>query len=443
MYLPEALPTNRELDERGAELEDEGGVEIYSTVRDDVEEISQLFTGSEDLSTEVQFAHRVNPVYNTRTASETQTLLRTSDVTFKSLNQSFKKNRIRWGDDRSPPPVPTSAPPSKERQNPLQILVKAVGRKFSSSQSENEVLSPEKGSRALSPEPTGPVKFGRKLPLLPPPSKVKGHRKTGLSGELVNSEPGLGPQTTRSAALKEGLTKSSDVLGQTHHTSSSSSSVGKPLSRPSRPGITKLGVVKMNHHETSRVYGQVDEPSKPPFALRKHPSLPPPTATAVEYIAPYSDDDNIQVEDYSEVFGRIKWTPPQSPTNTTDETAGPVQEVPRRKEPSHDYEDIDMETEEVGVARPPVPPARPAQFMRGRIHSDSVVYQDPSHRGGGVAEKGVKRPPQRTVVAPPPKPPRAYRKTRDNEESDGARQQPRLMKPGEILKVWDSQVWDS
>lgn len=416
--------------------EDEGGVAVYATVRDEVEEISQFFTGSEDLSSEVQFAHRVNPVYNTRMASETQTLLRNSNVTFKSLNQSFKKNRIRWLDENAPPPSPPPAPPTKEKQNPLQVLVKAVGRKFSSP-FESESTTGERGrdsERGPSPEQTALMKPGKKLPLLPPMSKAKGNYRTV---ELVNSEPGPGTRSERPAVAR-GLNKSTDLTSATDSTGQDelapSSLAAKPLSRPQRTGITKLGVVKMDEPTSSGVYGQANGIRKP----RVHPplpSLPPLIPPNNDYTAPHQDGDVIEVEDYSEVFGKIKWTPPHSPTDTRDESTARLQGTI-----THDYEVIDMKGDEATAVKPPLPPGR---IHRSRIFSDSVVYQDPSRSDAlgspgqrdAVTEKAGRKAPRRKFVPAPPKPPRICRKIKDSEDSDGTKQLPRLMKPGEILKV--------
>ncbi len=461
-----------------AELDqgEDGGVEIYSTVRDDAEEVSQILTGSADLSTEVQFAHKVNPVYNTRTASETQTLLRNSDVTFKSLNQSFKRNRIQWTDDNPPTPAPP-APPSKERQNPLQALVKAVSRRLSQ-QSDSDAPTPGKGKeRPQSPNQRDHTRLGRKLPLLPPKSKAKQLSKSASSGELVNSEPGLGPRIARLGVVKDNLSKSIDMYGEEdaprHNHPPPSSSVAKQLPRAPRTGITKLGVVKMDESEQSKVYGQMGVSSRPSRDLRPLPVVPPPDPTDVEYILPQSDEDTIEVDilEYSEVFGKIRWSPPLSLQSPPTADVEITRALDKSRVESHDYEDIDVETDEVAVGPKvapspptkrnsaifrngqssglspddkdanseettpaPLPSARARGGVRGRIHSDSMVYQDPSPMG----DKGAKKGPRRKVVPPPPKPPRAHRKNKDGEEPDGAKQQPRLMRPGEILKVWET-----
>ena len=73
---------------------------------DDPVELGEIL-GDPDLAKQVRWSqHDENPIYDEVAATEAQTLLRNSDVTFKSLNESFKRQlECRDAKEKSPSPV--------------------------------------------------------------------------------------------------------------------------------------------------------------------------------------------------------------------------------------------------------------------------------------------------------------------------------------------------
>ena len=327
---------------------------FFDTVSDEVEEVSQILTGSDDLSAEVQFSRDENPIYDTVAASEAQTLLRNSSVTFRALNRSFKKNKIR----------------QLEKDPPVK--------------GKDDKVKPRNNKQT---KPTPPIK---KLPILPP-AKAKHTSGTKSPGIAMETEPG-----TRHPALLYPAPRSSGVpklvgmeVKQAEVLYEEAVPIRGALNDSKSPGITRLGAVELD--EDSEVYGEMgDEKS---------------TQLVVDH-------------DYEE----IELTPPLPLKSSLISKIGVVS-----SKSMSTSGDLYTNPEEM---MPPPAPVRGNH--RARIPSDSGVKGREC-----LAEDGEKKPPK--VDVRPPKPPRAKRKKdlerRTVDESDGSKQRPRALKPGELLKV--------
>lgn len=123
---------------------------------DDPTELSTIL-GDADLLKDVRWSQSdENPIYDLVAASEAQTLLRNSDVTYKTLNQSFKRQmKLRQAKEKSPPAPRRSGgngdqvieismfpPKPAERTNLNQPRLPGITKRLETNGSDRQTASP-------------------------------------------------------------------------------------------------------------------------------------------------------------------------------------------------------------------------------------------------------------------------------------------------------------
>lgn len=371
-------------------------------------ELSQILSNSTDLSAEVQFSRNENPIYDTVAASEAQTLLRNSSVTYHALNDSLKRNlkgkRKANGTEKQ---SLQTKPAIKAPLLPVALRSNVGGRTgitkvgvVRGDMDYSEVYGGMGGVNIAPPRPNPPLVNLRQNKVLPPsPGVVK----------LGVADPNPNEQGDNAPIYCEPLTQRiSPPL---------SSNSGQTSLQPKPPGIRKLGTKKNGDCDDvfySGVGGARDSPPPPcskqslsPNNGRSGDSRPAITRVGVS---------NGSMDERGEIY--------MSPEE--------MQQPPRTRP----HSETSRRHPEIGI-------------FRSRVRSDSSVkvdHQPPTGvigngervtvQGVGVRGEGELVKPRR-MNAPPPKPPRPWRATREPqaEETDAAKQPPRLVKPGEILKV--------
>ena len=380
---------------------------------DDIEEVSKILGNSHDLSREVEFSREKNPLYNTAAASEAQTLLRNSNVTFTALNRSFKKNQ---SPDRSPLSSVSSSADVRadplvsgvERQQQL-VQTKPPGKRA-------PLLPPKPGRlSSMSSEPSSPRSpklrttaerkyedaveltrhpFPPSIPKKPAANQSQNHSASPIIARLWDTS------TEVECAEYSDPVELRRVLGKTH----------APVAQPSRSsGITKLGATSMSEYTYVGVYGGAGEsrkhrPSKQPQPI-KSPGIRKLSASADIAYHEYEDIDEDDESIQTELSPRI---PPKQPTvprkekrNSANMSSPGMTRISMATEMRyHEYEDIDEDDDTSQAPTLPPPPVPKQHVAPSKRHSAAVL----TPTGRGMARFGA--PVKET---PPPIPPKDRR----------------------------------
>ena len=381
--------------------------QIYDTVCDDLEEVSQILGSSHDLAREVEFSRDKNPLYDTAAASEAQTLLRNSNVTFKALNRSFKKNQSTGRSPLSSTSSDTGV--RAERGSPLVNGIERQQEPLQKKQAKHPgkrtpLLPPKPGKASstsslssLSSEPSSPR--SPVITKLDTAMEMEGSSRAMYEGaaELMRHPPPP-PIPKKPAAKQRDSIEYSDPIELRRASPTGGKISAAQQSRS--PGITKVGVASMSEYTYAGVYGGAGEvrkvrpPSKQLQPLGAAPAIPKSPAI-----------------------------PPKEKRNSTSISPSGITRLSVAAEMTyHDYEDIDEDDDpsEAPVADPLPPPPVPKQpIAPSKRHSAAIALTGQGvTRFGARANannytkmgKDISHPPAREVIqSPPPIPPKDKR----------------------------------
>ena len=420
------------------EQEEQEEAPIYEDVPDEIEELSQILTNSNDLSKEVEFSRDENPIYDMVAASETETLLRSSQVTYPTLSASFKKEMKKKGKKPNILKRMSSALEdlSVGRKQPVSKRLSAssenvnVGRKPLSKQVSSPVLTGGGKQRPPSPHSPQMKHAAKRAPILPP-------KRLSTSSEPRSTSP-TSPGITKLGVVADS-NYDSEVYGASNEVRSVPPSV--TYRKPSSPwsaGITKMEVTREDTgYDDAQIYDDVSDLGfSPPTIAIQTPGQPRITKLGVS-----TEVDNERDEIYDDVSTLRNAPPPLSqkkgPIDKKNSNPGSIITRIASVGSMDTGGEIYTNPEEMMMSQSPA----------SRLQSDSMMdeseelYQCPtedleeSKRVRGVHGIGEVAKPQR-LDPRPPKPPRNRQRRKSSEVEEGdTKPPPRTKKPGEALKV--------